>query len=62
MITIVLKKESIGYSNNIYVPQTSADKHLMQHCVNEDLDSLNEEGLSKAHYIAAAHEWRIEVI
>lgn len=61
-MNIVLRKHSIGYEKFIYQPISESDLKLMQHCINEDLIYLNEDGLDKVRYIAAAHDWKIEVI
>jgi hypothetical protein len=58
MITIKLKKQIDGY----YYPVTDANKALMQHCANEDLDCLNEKGLDKCKQVATAHGWFIEIV
>lgn len=61
-MNITLQKQSIGYGNVIYVPCSTEDKYLMEHLLNEDLESLNEEGLEKVMYVAHAHGWKIEII
>jgi len=48
--------------NKLYFPLTEADKFLMQHVMNEDLSALNAHGLDKARYVAAAHDWHIEIL
>lgn len=58
MLIITVGKSKV---DGLYYPETKADEQLMQHCVNTDLVALNEEGLEKAAFIAAAHDWRIEV-
>ena len=58
MITINLIRRK---ADNLYYPVVNADKMLMQHCINEDLTALNNNGLHKAKYVAAAHSWKIEI-
>ena len=62
-MTITLRKikqmpcESVKF----YSPVTERDKFLMQHCVNEDLDALNEIGLEKVKAVASAHGWSVTI-
>lgn len=59
---ITLNKQSIGYGKHIYVPLNKGDKFLMQHCMNEDLECLNDEGLEKCRYLAISHDWNINIV
>ena len=45
--------------DGLFYPCCESDKLLMQHCVNTDLEALNEKGLEKARYVALAHDWQI---
>lgn len=58
MTIIKLKETGTGY----FVPETESDQMLMQHCVNEDLDALNNIGLEKAQTVAKAHNWKIKIV
>ena len=57
MTTIQLKE--IGTDS--YQPEDEASLALMQHCVNEDLVTLNAVGFEKLKTVADAHSWLVEI-
>lgn len=61
MKTIRLEKklDDIGV---FYQTNDAESEFLMQHCMNEDLFSVNEDGFQKLEFIATAHGWKVEVV
>lgn len=58
MIIVTLRKGADG----LYYPVTTSDQLLTEHITNVDLEALNDKGLEKTRYVAAAHGWKVEVV
>ena len=58
MITIKLIRRK---ADNLYYPTDHKDKMLMQHCMNEDLETVNNNGLAKVQHVANMHGWEVRV-
>lgn len=54
IVTIYLKQEG-----EFYRPVSDKSKLLMQHCIGEQLELLNEKGLQDMEQVAIAHGWAI---
>lgn len=60
MTTIRFK--AIQYSGGTsYIPIGIESEFLMQHCLNNDLASINHNGMEKLKIIAKAHGWEVVV-
>ncbi len=48
--------------DGMYWPVDTADRYLLEHCSNDNFIAITKETLDKAVYLAAAHDWKIEIV